>query len=90
MDGDELRDDQFDRLKELVPGGCKGKRGPRTDNRRFLNALLWMAGSGGDGVTCLPGLGIIIQSRGAIIAGSRWAFLRPCSKRWRVKPIWNG
>jgi transposase len=25
----------------------KGKRGPRTDNRRFLNALLWMARSGG-------------------------------------------
>jgi transposase len=47
MDGDELRDDQFDRLKVLVPGGCKGKRGPRPDNRRFLNALLWMARSGG-------------------------------------------
>jgi transposase len=30
----------------LVPGGGKGKRGPRTDNRRFLNALLWMARSG--------------------------------------------
>jgi transposase len=30
-----------------VPGGRKGKRGPRTDNRRFLNALLWMARSGG-------------------------------------------
>ena len=28
-------------------GGRKGKRGPRTDNRRFLNALLWMARSGG-------------------------------------------
>src|SRR2546430_13876177 len=27
-------------------GGRKGKRGPRTDNRRFLNALLWMARSG--------------------------------------------
>jgi transposase len=33
-------------LKDLVPGGSKGKRGPRTDNRRFLNALLWMARSG--------------------------------------------
>jgi transposase len=29
-----------------VPGGRKGKRGPRTNNRRFLNALLWMARSG--------------------------------------------
>ena len=30
----------------LCRGGRKGKRGPRTDNRRFLNALLWMARSG--------------------------------------------
>ena len=46
MDCDGLRDDQWERLKEYVPGGRKGKRGPRTDNRRFLNALLWMARSG--------------------------------------------
>ena len=46
MDCDGLRDDQWERLKEFVPGGRKGKRGPRTDNRRFLNALLWMARSG--------------------------------------------
>ena len=44
---DELRDDQWERLKPLCPGGGKGKRGPRTDNRKFLNALLWMARSGG-------------------------------------------
>jgi transposase len=47
LDCDGLRDDQWERLKEFVPGGRKGKRGPRTDNRRFLNALLWMARSGG-------------------------------------------
>ena len=29
-----------------MPGGCKGKRGPRTDNRLFMDALLWMARSG--------------------------------------------
>ena len=46
MDCDALRDDQWERLKEFVPGGRKGKRGPRSDNRRFLNALLWMARSG--------------------------------------------
>ena len=46
MDCDALRDDQWERLKEYVPGGRKGKRRPRTDNRRFLNALLWMARSG--------------------------------------------
>ena len=47
MDIDTLRDDQWQRLEVFVPGGRKGKRGPRTDNRRFLNALLWMARSGG-------------------------------------------
>jgi transposase len=46
LDCDALRDDQWERLKEFVPGGRKGKRGPRTDNRRFLNAMLWMARSG--------------------------------------------
>jgi transposase len=40
---DELRDDLWERLKEFIPGGSKGKRGPRTDNRKFVNALLWMA-----------------------------------------------
>jgi len=47
VDCDGLRDDQWERLQAFVPRGRKGKRGPRTDNRRFLNALLWMARSGG-------------------------------------------
>jgi transposase len=47
MDCDGLRDDQWERIKGFMPGGCKGKRGPRTNNRRFLDALLWMARSGG-------------------------------------------
>ena len=44
---DALRDDQWEWLEEFVPGGRKGKRGPRTNNRLFLDALLWMARSGG-------------------------------------------
>ena len=47
MTCDALRDDQWERLKEFVPGGRKGKRGPRTNNRLFLDALLWMARPGG-------------------------------------------
>jgi transposase len=47
MTCDALRDDQWERLKDFVPGGRKGKRGPRTNNRLFLDALLWMARSGG-------------------------------------------
>ncbi len=43
---DELSDEQWELLKPLVPGGGKGKRGPRSNNRRFLNGLLWMTRSG--------------------------------------------
>ena len=46
MEGELLRDDQWERIKPFVPGGRKGKRGPRSDGRRFLNALLWIARSG--------------------------------------------
>ncbi len=46
-DIDALRDDQWERLRDLVPGGRAGQRGPRCDNRRFVDALLWMARSGG-------------------------------------------
>ncbi|MBY5325419.1 IS5 family transposase (plasmid) [Rhizobium leguminosarum bv. viciae 248] len=46
MDCDALRDDQWERIRGFVPGRTKGKRGPRTNNRLFLDALLWMARSG--------------------------------------------
>ena len=45
-DVDGLRDDQWDRLRDLVPGGRAGQRGPRCNNRLFVDALLWMARSG--------------------------------------------
>lgn len=44
---DGLTDDQWVRLSPLMPGGCRGKRGPRTNNRLFVDALLWLARSGG-------------------------------------------
>lgn len=47
MEGQVLRDDQWDRLKPLVPGGRKGRRGPRSDGRRSIDALLWVGRSGG-------------------------------------------
>lgn len=45
-DRDRLTDAQWEQLAPLMPGGCKGKRGPRTNNRLFMDALLWMARSG--------------------------------------------
>ncbi len=47
MEGEVLRDDQWERLREFVPGGRKGKRGPRSDGRWFIDALLWVGRSGG-------------------------------------------
>jgi transposase len=47
VEGEVLRDDQWERLGEFVPGGRKGRRGPRSDGRRFFDALLWVARSGG-------------------------------------------
>lgn len=45
-DVDGLRDDQWERLRDLIPGGRAGQRGPRCDNRLFVDALLWIARSG--------------------------------------------
>jgi transposase len=47
LDGDDLTDAQWERIEGFVPGGRKGRRGPRSNNRRFVNALIWMARSGG-------------------------------------------
>lgn len=46
MEGEVLRDDQWEQIQPFVPGGRKGKRGPRSDGRRFFDALLWIARSG--------------------------------------------
>lgn len=47
MEGEVLRDDQWARIEPFVPGGRKGRRGPRSNGRLFVDALLWMAPSGG-------------------------------------------
>jgi transposase len=46
-DPDVLRDDQRGRLRDPIPGGRAGMRGPGCDNRRFGEALLRRARSGG-------------------------------------------
>src|SRR5690606_33273999 len=47
MDLEALNDEQWALIEPFVPGGRKGRRGPRTNNRRFVEALIWMARSGG-------------------------------------------
>ena len=54
MEGEVLRDGSWERLRGFVPGGRKpvlsfaegGKRGPRSNGRRFFDAILWLARSG--------------------------------------------
>ena len=36
MDVDALNNEQWARIEPIVPGGRKGRRGPRTNNRRFV------------------------------------------------------
>lgn len=47
MDLEALSEEQWARIEPFVPGGRKGRRGPRTNNRRFVEALIWMTRSGG-------------------------------------------
>lgn len=43
----ELTDEEWDRLKELLPPEETGKKGrPAKDNRMMLNAMVWLARSG--------------------------------------------
>ncbi len=43
----ELTDEQWTRLKSYWPCGSTGKRGRNAHNRLFIDAVLWMARSGG-------------------------------------------
>ena len=87
MEGEVLRDDQWEQIKQFVPGGRKGKRGPRSDGRRFFNALLWVARVG---VIFRSALARIRRRNDAIIAGSRWACSIDCLKLSPASLISNG
>ena len=43
----DLTDEQWSRLKSYLPYGSTGKPGRNANNRLFIDALLWMARSGG-------------------------------------------
>jgi putative transposase len=42
----ELRDDQWKRIKELLPGEASAPGRTATDNRKFVEAVLWIARTG--------------------------------------------
>jgi putative transposase len=45
----ELRDDQWRPIKELVPGKAREPGRTATDNRTFVDAVLWIARTGAHG-----------------------------------------
>jgi transposase len=72
-----------------VPGGRKGKRGPRADNRRCLNALLWVARSGGRWRDLPKSFGKPAAAKRRYDRWIEMAFSTPSLPRWCAKPIWN-
>ncbi len=46
MDRDVLRDDQWQRIEGLLPGKASDRGVTATDNRLFLEAVLWIARTG--------------------------------------------
>ncbi|MBJ3775467.1 transposase [Acuticoccus mangrovi] len=43
MTRDDLTNEQWTRIEPLIRGGRRDERGPRSDDRTFLNAVIWMA-----------------------------------------------
>ena len=52
VDPDALRDDQWERIKDLIPGGRRGQRGPRCDNRRSWTPFSGWPARARAGATC--------------------------------------
>ena len=71
-------------------GGRKGKRGPRTDNRRFLNALLWMARSGARWRDLPQELGDYGTVKRRYYRWIEMGVLDGILAALGAKPIWNG
>lgn len=55
MDCDALRDDPWDRIKDFVPGGRKGKRGPRITGNSSTHCYGWPVPAA-TGAICRNGL----------------------------------
>ena len=84
-----ISDDDWARIKDLLPGqpGQHGK--VAKDNRLFLDAVLWIAKTGAHGATCPTAWGTGTRPGGDSTAGlaraSGSGSLRPCRT-----PTWNG
>ena len=66
------------------------KRGPRTDNRRFLDALLWMAPSGGRWRDLPEHLSPYQSVKRRYYRWIEMGVLDTMLEHWPARPIWNG
>jgi putative transposase len=57
MDRRVLRDDQWDRIKDLLPGKASDRGVTARDNRLFVEAVLWMGRTGAPWRDLPPELG---------------------------------
>ena len=71
-----LREDQWDRIKDSLPGkpGDRGKSG--VDNRRFVEGVIWLGKNGA-------------KWRSIPQAYGKWSGIHKRFKRWSDKGIWQ-
>lgn len=80
-----LRDDQWERVKDLLPGREGHVGVTAKDNRVFVEAVLYRY----LGATCLSVSVIGRPSTRALAAGPRAAFGKSFSSIWPLPPITN-
>jgi hypothetical protein len=82
-----LRDDQWDRIKDILPGREGHVGGNAADNRLFVEAILYRFTF--RGAICRNG-SVIGRARISVSAGGRKAeFLSAFSRCWQAMPTTN-
>jgi transposase len=71
----EISDADWDRIKDLLPGRAGRHGGVAADNRRFVNAVPWVARTGAPGRDLPERFG-------------RWNGARRRFDRWAAKGVW--
>ncbi len=71
-----LRDDQWERIKDLLPGKASDRGVTAKDNRLFVEAVLWIARTGSPWRDLPPALG-------------NWHATYTRFSRWGKKGVWQ-
>ena len=76
MPGKLLRDDQWERIKDMLPGKATDRGVTAKDNRLFIEAVLWIARTGSPWRDLDPALG-------------NWHATYTRFSRWGKKGVWQ-